>query len=248
MIDIDRNFYGEVTMRKVSAAARPHRVTGASVGSPLAAGVQFHASGLLFTANPNLNKWEQLGTKLFSFADSSTWWIADWLVYGETTFHDRYEEAIKRTSLSYQTLRNYTWVARRFPLPRRCQGLSFSHHLEVVALQQHEQDYWLRKAEEQHWSRNKLRGEVRSSLHARECEPKQLDTGDHAPAGRIAAAGARRASTRALVDAEFAPETHLLSLELSPEDLAKFKKAAGCDEQSIETWAARTLRRAVTGS
>ncbi|MEU4621969.1 LmbU family transcriptional regulator [Actinoplanes sp. NPDC023801] len=248
MMGVDRSFYGEVTMRKVSSSATPHRAVAGGVGSPMAAGVQFHASGLLFTANPNLYKWEQLGTKLFSFADSSTWWIADWLVYGESTFRDRYEEAIKRTSLSYQTLRNYTWVARRFPLPRRRQGLSFSHHLEVVALQQHEQDYWLRKAEEQHWSRNKLRGEVRSSMLAREGEPARLDAGDHGPAGRTDAVAARRASTPTSVDAKLAPETHLLSLKLSPEDLAKFERAAGHDEQSIETWAARILRRAVTGS
>jgi len=235
-------------MRKDSQSVRPHHPAvqqAAAIGVPgqlLASGVQLQQSGLLFTANQSLSKWEQLGTKLFSFADSSTWWIADWLVYGESTFHDRYQEAIKRTSLSYQTLRNYTWVARRFPLPRRRQGVSFSHHLEVVALEQPEQDYWLRKAEDLGWSRNKLRGEVRSSLNTRQCELAGTDTAICAEAGGIDAAAA---ATQTLLSAGSASDARLLNLQLSAEDLAKIERTAGKDSESIETWAAKVLRRAV---
>ena len=75
-----------------------------------------------------------------------------WLVYGESQFKDRYEEAIRRTSLNYQTLRNYTWVARRFDLSRRRDNLSFGHHAEVAALDPPEQEFWLRKAEKYGWS------------------------------------------------------------------------------------------------
>jgi hypothetical protein len=238
-------------MRKDSQSATPHHPAvhqAAAVGVPgqlLASGVQLQQSGLLFTANQSLSKWEQLGTKLFSFADSSTWWIADWLVYGESTFHDRYQEAIKRTSLSYQTLRNYTWVARRFPLPRRRQGVSFSHHLEVVALDQPEQDYWLRKAEDLGWSRNKLRGEVRSSLHTRQCEQAGPDAAICAEAGGMDAAAAGAAARQTLLEAESASEARLLNLQLSAEDLARIERTAGKDSESIETWAAKILRRAV---
>jgi hypothetical protein len=124
-------------------------------------------SGLTFSSAPTLRSWEHLGRQLLEFSDSSAWWIADWLAYGELAFQDRYREAIRRTSLSYQTLRNYVWVARRFELSRRRDSLSFGHHTEVAALDRPEQDFWLRKAEELGWSRNQLRSEVRTSLRER---------------------------------------------------------------------------------
>lgn len=208
---------------------------GAAKGHP-SLGVELHKSGLMFTSKPSLAIWEEIGANLFSFANSSSWWIADWLVYGESTFHDRYVEAAKRTSLSYQTLRNYTWVANRFPLPRRRQGLSFSHHLEVMSLEQVEQDYWLRKAEELFWSRNRLRTELRSSLLARQGEQPRPGVSTQAERGAVAAGPAP------------APEKCLLHLQLSAEDLAEFARAAGKEREQVETWAADTLRRAAADS
>jgi hypothetical protein len=195
----------------------------------------------------SFSMWEQTGAKLFSYADSSTWWIADWLAYGESEFHDRYEEAIKQTSLSYQTLRNYAWVARRFPLPRRRQSLSFSHHFEVVALEQPEQDYWLRKAEELSWSRNKLRGEVRRSLRTRQGEVAQPDTDSRAGADDICPIGAGPATAPAQPGVGPTPEAGLLHLQLSADDLAKFDRAARKERQPVEAWARKILRRAAAG-
>ncbi|MEV0232681.1 LmbU family transcriptional regulator [Nonomuraea sp. NPDC050786] len=201
----------------------------------------------MFTSKQSLNMWEQVGSRLFAISDSSTWWIADWLVYGETTFQDRYEEAIKRTSLSYQTLRNYTWVARRFPLPRRRPGLSFSHHLEVVALEQPEQDYWLRKAEELSWSRNKLRAEIKGSLLTRRGEPALPDVeGSTGADGVDTAAGSAPAAARG--NSGPTPEARLLHLELSAEDLSQLKRAANRDGEPLETWAAAILRQAASRS
>lgn len=218
-----------------------------AAGHPLGSGVQLHKSGLLFVGKQSFSVWEQTGAKLFSYADSSTWWIADWLAYGESEFQDRYEEAIKQTSLSYQTLRNYAWVARRFPLPRRRQNLSFSHHFEVVALEQPEQDYWLRKAEELSWSRNKLRGEVRCSLRTRHGEVAQPDTHSRESAGDIYPVGAGPASVPAPVGVDATPEARLLHLQFSDEDLAKFDRAARKERQPVEAWARKILRRAAAG-
>jgi hypothetical protein len=211
-------------------------------GRPIGSGIEVHKSGLLFTSKQSLGAWEQVGARLFSIADSSTWWIADWLVYGESTFQDRYEEAIKRTSLSYQTLRNYTWVARRFPLSRRRQGLSFSHHLEVVALEKPEQNYWLRKAEEQSWSRNRLRAEVRNSQLIRQGELA-------GPAESLTQAGSTdptpaAGAVSALAGVRPTPDGHQLHLQLSAEDLATFERAARTESEPVEAWAARILRSA----
>ncbi|WP_172890644.1 LmbU family transcriptional regulator [Actinoplanes derwentensis] len=197
-------------------------------------GVQLYKSGLTFTSKPSLAAWEQVGANLFSFANSSSWWIADWLVYGESTFNGRYVEAAKRTSLSYQTLRNYTWVASRFPMSRRRHSLSFSHHLEVVSLERAEQDYWLRKAEELGWSRNKLRTELRASLMLRQGEQAQPDGPNPVEEG--------------IAEPASAPDRRLLHLQLSADELAGFERAASKEREHVETWAAEVLRRAAAGS
>jgi hypothetical protein len=86
-------------------------------------------------------------------ASSSAWCLGDWLNYGQSAYPGRYQDAIEGTSLDYQTLRNYAWVARRFSLSRRRDRISFGQHAEVAALPEPEQDFWLRKAEELCWSR-----------------------------------------------------------------------------------------------
>ncbi|AXE89479.1 hypothetical protein C1703_31120 [Streptomyces sp. Go-475] len=234
-------------MRKtVSPAGRSARHMAAGAArQPRGSGVQLYKSGLLFTAKQSFRTWEELGTELFSFADSSTWWIADWLVYGESVFQDRYEEAIKRTSLSYQTLRNYSWVARAFPLSRRRQGLSFSHHLEVVALEEPEQDYWLRKAEELGWSRNKLRREVRSSLLMRQSELTQSGAGGDEESGAVARTAAGSTSTLLRRDATSTAEARSLILQFSADELAGMGRAARRDSESVEAWVAKVVRRAI---
>jgi hypothetical protein len=93
--------------------------------------VQVTKSGLFFPQTPSLRSWEEIGQRVTSISSSSSWWIADWLVYGENMFKDRYLEAVEKTGLNYQTLRNYTWVARRFNHSRRRDNLSFGHHSEV---------------------------------------------------------------------------------------------------------------------
>jgi hypothetical protein len=125
--------------------------------------VRLEKSGLWFVCRPSLHLWEHIGRRIISIVDSSAWWVADWLVYGEDSFPDRYAEAIRGTDLNYQTLRNYAWVARRIEQRRRRDALSFAHHAEVASLKQAEQDYWLLRAERQGWSRNRLRGEVRTA-------------------------------------------------------------------------------------
>jgi hypothetical protein len=178
-----------------------------------------------------------------SLADSATWWIADWLVYGESTFLDRYQEAIKRTSLSYQTLRNYTWVARRFELSRRRDSLSFGHHAEVSALDPPEQDFWLRKAEEFHWSCNRLRNEVRQSLRDRQGVQSLEQAGPAASKDLDGSAG-----TAAAADPDNFPEGSgaSLNLRLTPDQLIQFRSAASKEGLSISAWAAQVLLAATS--
>ncbi len=106
-------------------------------------------------------EWEQLGRQLLSVANSSAWWVGDWLLFGQRVYADRYERAIVRTGFDYQTLRNYAWVAASIEPPRRQDALSHSHHAEVASLEPEDQDAWLRRALVNGWSRNRLRAELR---------------------------------------------------------------------------------------
>jgi hypothetical protein len=118
-------------------------------------------TALLLPENLPLDSWKQIGEQIYVISDASAWWIGDWLRFGRDKYPDRYKRAIGETSLEYQTLRNYAWVAGRFDVSRRRDALSFQHHLEVAALPEDEQDLWLERAERSGWSRNDLRAQLR---------------------------------------------------------------------------------------
>jgi hypothetical protein len=110
-----------------------------------------------------LDSWCHIGARLHAAADSSAWWIGDWLVFGHDKYPGRYRRAMAETGLDYQTLRNYSWVARSFEPSRRRDTLTFQHHMEVAALLTAEQDHWLDFAVRLGWSRNELRRQVKAS-------------------------------------------------------------------------------------
>lgn len=110
-----------------------------------------------------IDEWRNLGRQIHVISDSSAWWLGDWLIFGQSNYPNRYKAAIVETSLDYQTLRNYAWVARRFGPERRRVKLSFQHHAEVASLTEGEQDKWLTQTELHGWSRNELRRRIRSN-------------------------------------------------------------------------------------
>lgn len=207
-----------------------------SPGRPLtiSPSVVLKNTGLLFACRPSLHSWKVIGEQLFTVADSSTWWIADWLAFGESAFKDRYLQAVKETHLNYQTLRNYTWVARRFELPRRRDSLTFGHHAEVAALDVPEQDYWLRKAEEFGWSRNKLRAEVRESLRER-----MHDETDHTSHSAFSNS-TDQDDDAADNDNDRAPRK-ILRLQLNADEIALFTMIADKRDLALEEWAISVL-------
>ncbi len=160
-------------------AERPDRVDSEDLGKlgEMAkqgggAGDDFRLSQVALTRRTSLvlpgklpiDLWKRIGEHIFLVAESSAWWIGDWLLFGRNRYPDRYRRAIAETSLDYQTLRNYAWVAGRFAVSRRRDKLSFQHHLEVASLADDQQDLWLDRAERFDWSRNELRAKLRASL------------------------------------------------------------------------------------
>ncbi len=200
--------------------------------------------GLQFPRQMSYESWLRIGGKLSSVANSSAWCLGDWVAYGEVAYDGRYRDAIERTSLDYQTLRNYAWVARRFALSRRRDKLSFGHHAEVAALPEVEQDFWLRKAEEASWSRNQLRREVRASLRERDgSAADQPPPVPPSPAGHGRPAEGHRGQPAAAEDSGRPDGTELV-IEITPAQLRVFERAAVEKGLSISSWAAQTLDEA----
>lgn len=133
------------------AAGRPH-------GQVLTTRV-----GLQMPATMAYDEWERAGRQLADVLDSSSWWLGDWLVYGKDHYTDRYQRGIRAAGLSYQTLRNYAWVSRRFDVTRRRSALSFQHHAELASMTAPDQDVWLDRAEQERWTTKQLRRAIRST-------------------------------------------------------------------------------------
>jgi hypothetical protein len=140
---------GAESVRHGSEPASGGRVLTTKVGLHIPPGLSYY-------------EWERAGRQLSGIVDSSSWWLGDWLVYGKDHYADRYELVLQAAGLSYQTLRNYSWVARRFEIRRRRSALTFQHHAEVASLPVAEQDRWLDRAENLGWTTKQLRRELRT--------------------------------------------------------------------------------------
>lgn len=135
------------------------RQSGRSVGSM----VRSTRTELRFDPLLSFESWAALGARIGAHASASSWWLGDWLAFGQSKYGRRYKAAVATTGLDYQTLRNYAVVARRFEVSRRRADLTFQHHAEVCALADEDQERWLELAKRHRWSRNELRRRVRAA-------------------------------------------------------------------------------------
>jgi hypothetical protein len=169
-----------------SATALPPRQPRTAPAGPRRGQVLTTKVGLQMPARMAYEEWERAGRQLADVLDSSSWWLGDWLVYGKDHYTDRYQRGIRAAGLSYQTLRNYAWVSRRFDLSRRRAALSFQHHAELASMTVEEQDRWLDRAEQGQWTTKQLRGAVRAERRGAQqpCAPSE-------PIGRLEVRGSR---------------------------------------------------------
>lgn len=142
--------------------------------------------GLQMPAGLAYDEWERAGHQLVGVLDSSCWWLGDWLKYGKDHYTDRYQRGIRAAGLSYQTLRNYAWVSRRFDLGRRRPSLSFQHHAELASMPVGEQDLWLDRAEQRQWTTKQLRAALRATRQGGRPSPAPVE-----PSRRLEVPGSR---------------------------------------------------------
>jgi hypothetical protein len=131
---------------------------------PSPAGVRSWRTGMRFDPLTTVDVWKAIGARVAMYSEASSWWLGDWLAFGQVKYGRRYKEGVAVTGLDYKTLRNYATVARRFELSRRRDDVSFQHHAEVCALADGEQDRWLELAALNRWSKTELRRRLRAEL------------------------------------------------------------------------------------
>ena len=111
------------------------------------------------------DEWQRIGEQLHYVQGSILWWLGDWAAFGERKYGDL-KKAADVTGYDPDTIRHAKWVSDTFEVWRRRHTLSWSHHREVAALPEAEQDAWLGRAEEGRWDRTRLRLEIRSHRKA----------------------------------------------------------------------------------
>jgi hypothetical protein len=128
-------------------------------------------TGIVFHEELSFEEWEALGQKLAPVGKSIGFIIGDWINYGEKHYGDKYEDAIKRTGMAYQTLRNYAYVARRVQLSCRHDNLGFEHHYVVAKLKDaDDQRHWLQMAVQHKLGKRRLQKSINFGRLATEQE------------------------------------------------------------------------------
>lgn len=204
-------------MTQVSVSTRTLSNNGKNGKSTLSGLALTRQTSLSLKTGLALDDWLRVGLHIARISDSSTWWLADWLIYGRERYPDRYKQAVEDTTLEYQTLRNYAWVAGRISVQRRRANLSFQHHAEVAALSHADQDTWLERAERFGWTRNRLRTEIKLVA--------QLDEVEAA-------------------EALGAPAQKVLNLRTDDEQVKLWEEAAGRTQQNLRAWIVDVLNMA----
>jgi hypothetical protein len=138
--------------------------------------VQMTKTSLLIPENTDFDEWKTIGGQLKNIEGAIQFWVGDWINFGEHKFGDKYLLAMAKTGYTYDYLTRQKYVSAHFvtdagdlkplsdnvsPVAFRHEGLSFSHHVEVVSLPPDVANRLLDKAESERLSRQELRSEVK---------------------------------------------------------------------------------------
>lgn len=169
----------------------------------------------------SFDRYETIGRFLGAMNRSCSWWIGDWLNYGEGVYGDRWGQATAATGLAEQTLINRAYVCRHVPADRRRATLPFSVHALVAALPAKEQAKWLDRAEKHAWTREDLREHMKGAKAEKDAKERVPPTNEpFAPALVLEAAKRVVGSAR-----EYGPD-YLVPRE----EMAKLRAAVGEEE------------------
>lgn len=120
--------------------------------------ITYSKTHLVISDEISFEEWQQAVETFARLGDCWQWWLGDLLAFGETKWGEMYAQALDSTEMKYQTLRNLKWVSGRFDPHRRREGVSWSHHAEIAAIDnKKKQNDLLRLCQSKGLSRKKLR-------------------------------------------------------------------------------------------
>ncbi|MCX8494911.1 MAG: hypothetical protein ORN51_01855 [Akkermansiaceae bacterium] len=135
-------------------------------------------TGIQFKEELSYDEWMQMANDLGKAGRSIGFVIGDWINYGESRWREKYDEALKATRLSRQTLKDYAYVSRKVESSLRQDDLDFSIHAVVAKLKTNdEKQHWLSMAEKHDLSVRRLRKSINFGRLATE-EEVQGDPAD----------------------------------------------------------------------
>jgi len=129
-------------------------------------------TGFIIEPGLSYDEWAEMAHGLIAMAEASMWWVGDWLLYGEHHYGEKYAQAIEATGYGLSTLKNYQWVADRFPPEARREELSHTHHVAAASLDESARADLLQRAVEEGMTSGEVRGRVKA-LKAKAEEPER---------------------------------------------------------------------------
>lgn len=112
----------------------------------------------------SLLEWEAKGVNLGTIDRHVQFYIGDWLLEGWDSGYIKrgvYDRASELTGIEKETLYKYVEISNIINSRIRILELSWSHHREVAKLKAEDQEYFLNKAVENHWSVSALRDAIK---------------------------------------------------------------------------------------
>lgn len=140
-------------------------------------------TGLMMPDDMTFEEWRDVGAVLTHMESAISWAVADWALMAanrvdywlpadpdvdlsKVEFDTKYEQLLLLTNYSYQTLRDYAWIADSVPVSIRNRHVSFSHHRLVAkyAGDTDKQWDWLIKAQRNQWSVSQMQTAMNAAL------------------------------------------------------------------------------------
>ncbi len=90
--------------------------------------------GLVQHEGATFDDWKQIGNTLVGFDGVIQLLIGDWILQGQSTWGQTYDDMMALTGYEYQSIANFTWVASSVPISIRIENLTISHYTLVASL------------------------------------------------------------------------------------------------------------------
>lgn len=124
--------------------------------------VQYNETGLTLDPGMEIERWMEIGNFLGSIHRASSWFLGDWILFGEAAYGEMYSQAVDDLGLEYKTCANTVYVCRAVSPAVRRSDLSFSHHAEIAKLKPTNQRRYLALAKKNGWTKVQLREAIKN--------------------------------------------------------------------------------------